>query len=136
MNYCQISADNHENKLHTTFPDEGNLPKHALANKLYVGPVPNELKSLTMVEESMIARAREKSWIIKLQEQDTDTTSSTSQQGLKGHTIIYPQQLDKLATLLPPSVGETLTFICVIFVGSSKLTKEWLRGKVKPLVIR
>jgi len=112
------------------------LPKHALANRLYVGPVPDELGDLTMVEESMIARARAKSWIVKLQEQDTDSTSPTAQRALKGHTIIHPQQPDKLKDVLPPPVDETLSFICVIFVGSSKPTKEWLRDKAKPLVVR
>lgn len=39
-------------------------------------------------------------------------------------------------SILPPPVGETLSYICVIFVGSSKLTKEWLHDKAKPLVVR
>ena len=112
------------------------LPKHSLANKIYVGPVPEVLEDLTMVEESMIALARAKSWIVKLQEQNPDTAAPTSQRGLRGHTIIYPQTPDKLATLLPPSVGETLTYICVIFVGRSEVTKTWLRDKAKPLVVR
>ena len=114
----------------------GCLPKHALANRMYLGQVPEPLRDLTMVEESMIARARAKSWIVKLQEQDSDSASPTSQRGLRGHTIIFPQQPDRLASILPPPVGETLTFICVIFVGSSNLTKEWLREKAKPLVVR
>lgn len=114
----------------------GSMPKHALANRLYPGPVPDELNDLTMVEECMIARARAKSWIVKLQETESGSASPTSQRGLKGHTIIYPQQPDKLATVLPPAVGETLTFICIIFVGSSSLTKEWLRNSAKPLVVR
>jgi len=50
------------------------VPKHALANRLYLGPVPEELRDLTMVEECMIARARAKSWIVKLQETDTEST--------------------------------------------------------------
>lgn len=115
---------------------KGKLPKHALANKMYVGPVPQELSDLTMIEESMIARARAKSWIVKLQEQDSVSSSPTAQRGLKGHTIIYPQQPDELASILPRPVTETLTFICVIFVGSSTPTKEWLREKAKPLVVR
>ena len=112
------------------------LPKHALANRLYLGSIPDELSDLTMVEECMIARARAKSWIVKLQEQDSDSASSTAQRGLKGHTIIYPQQPDKLAEILPPPVGEALTFICVIFVGSTKLMNEWLQEKAKLLVVR
>jgi hypothetical protein len=112
------------------------LPKHALANRLYCGLVPNELKDLTMIEETMVARARSKSWIVKLQEQGTELTSPMAQRGLKGHTIIYPQQPDRLAEVLPPSVEETLTYICVIFVGSSKLTPEWLRDKARPSAVR
>jgi hypothetical protein len=103
---------------------------------MYVGPVPEELSNLTMIEECVIARARAKSWIVKLQEQDSDSASPASQRGLKGHTIIYPQQPDKLMDVLPPPVDETLSFICVIFVGSSKVTKEWLRERAKPLVVR
>ena len=112
------------------------IPKHALANRLYVGPIPDELSDLTMVKECMIARARAKSWIVKLQETETDSASPTAQRGLKGHTIIYPQQPDKLTTVLPPAIDESLTFICIIFVGNSTLTKEWLRAKAKPLVVR
>lgn len=111
------------------------IPKHALANRLYLGPVPNELNDLTMVEECMIAQARAKSWIVKLQETDREITSPTSQHGLKGHTIIYPQQPDKLATVLPQPISETLTFICIIFIGNLTLTKEWLWSKAKPLVV-
>lgn len=32
------------------------LPKHMLANRMYLGPIPDSLGDLTMVEESMIAR--------------------------------------------------------------------------------
>ena len=115
---------------------KGTLPKFALANKLYSGPVPEELEGLTMVEKCMIARARVKSWIIKLQEQESDSASPTAQRGLKGHSIIYPQQPDQVANVLPPPVNETLAFICVIFVGSSALTTAWLREKAKPLAAR
>ena len=114
----------------------GKVPKYALANKMYVGPVPQELSDLTMIEESMIARARAKSWIVKLQEHDSVSSSPTAQRGVKGHTIIYPQQPGELASILPRPVAETLTFICVIFVGSTTLTKAWLREKAKPLVVR
>ena len=112
------------------------LPKHALANRLYVGPVPKELSDLTMVEESLIARARAKSWIVKLQETENGQSLPTSQRALKGHTIIYPQEPERLATLLPPPIEDALTFICVVFVGSTRVTPEWLKAKAKPLVVR
>ena len=112
------------------------VPKHALANRLYLGPVPEELSGLTMVEESLIAQARAKAWIVKLQETQGGTASPTAQRGLKGNTIVYPQQPGKLATVLPPPIDEILTYICIIFVGSSEISKEWLRTKAKPLVVR
>jgi len=99
--------------------------------KLFVGPAPELLADLTMmIEVCMIARARAKSWIVKSQESDSNLTSPIAQRGLKGYTTIYPQQPDELAEVLPPPVGETLTFICVILVGSSKLAQEWLRENV------
>ena len=86
---------------------KGSVPKHALVNRVYLGAVPNVLGGLTMIEECMIARARAKSWIVKLQEEDTESASPAVQCGLKGHTIIYPQQPDKLVNVLPPPVEDT-----------------------------
>ena len=112
------------------------LPKHALANQLYVGPIPKELSELTMVEESLIVHARAKSWIVKLHETESGKTLPTAQRTLKGHTIIYPQEPEKLSTVLPPPVEDAVTFICVVFVGSTRVTSEWLRTEAKLLVVR
>ncbi|KAI0335961.1 hypothetical protein GY45DRAFT_1230153, partial [Cubamyces sp. BRFM 1775] len=57
------------------------------------------------------------------------------QRGIKGHVIIHPQRPEKLATVLPPTVQDILTPICVIFVGHQKPTREWLEQKAKPLVV-
>ncbi|KAJ7307886.1 hypothetical protein DFH08DRAFT_823969 [Mycena albidolilacea] len=75
------------------------LPPLSLASKLYLGPVPDELKDLT------------------------------------GHIIIYPQQPSKIAQILPPSVDEITSPVCVLFVGSSPPTPEWLRDHAKPLAV-
>lgn len=115
---------------------KGTIPKFALANRLYAGPVPEELWDLTTVAECMIVCARAKSWIVKLQEQVADTAAPTAQRGLKGHSIIYPQQPDQVANVLPPAIEETLAFTCVIFVGSSALTSAWLKEKAKPLAVQ
>ena len=40
------------------------LPRLALANSLYLGPVPDILANLTPIEESMIALCRAKVWIL------------------------------------------------------------------------
>jgi hypothetical protein len=41
-------------------------PRCAMANKNYLGPVPPELRDLSVVEEAMIARCRAKCWIIQM----------------------------------------------------------------------
>ncbi|KAG1857230.1 hypothetical protein C8R48DRAFT_749017 [Suillus tomentosus] len=46
---------------------------------------------------------------------------------LKGHIIIYPQCPESIATILPPTVDDIITPICIIFV-------VWLQEKAKPLI--
>ncbi|KAJ3878268.1 hypothetical protein F5051DRAFT_460615 [Lentinula edodes] len=80
----------------------------------------------------MISRCRAKSWIIQLKEAD-EIANKTTQRGLKGNIIVYPQKPTALAKILPPSLDELTAPICVIFVGSSRPSEEWLRNKAKPL---
>ncbi|TDL18174.1 hypothetical protein BD410DRAFT_694577, partial [Rickenella mellea] len=84
----------------------------------------------------MIARCRSKCWVVQLKEENQDLVLPNAQRGMKGHIIIYPQRPDEIATILPPSVDDIVTPICVIFVGSSPPTQEWLRTKAKPLSVR
>ncbi|KAH7931394.1 hypothetical protein BV22DRAFT_1101301 [Leucogyrophana mollusca] len=84
----------------------------------------------------MIARCRAKSWIIQLKEENGLSTSPNVQRGMKGHVIIYPQQPSRLMEVLPPSIEDVVTPICVIFVGAKPPTDEWLRTKARPLVVR
>ena len=111
-------------------------PPLSLANHMFLGDVPLELKELTIVEEAMIAKCRAKSWVVQLQAKNDSTCLPNSQRGLKGHTIVYPQQPQALARILPPSVPEVCTPICVIFVGSQKPTNQWLKTQAKPLIVR
>ncbi|KAJ6457647.1 hypothetical protein C8R45DRAFT_758726, partial [Mycena sanguinolenta] len=83
----------------------------------------------------MIARCRAKCWIIQLKEEDDNSTPIT-QRGVRGHVIVYPQRPSDIAKVLPPSIDEVITPICVIFVGSNPPTKEWLQKKAKPLTVR
>jgi hypothetical protein len=115
---------------------KGKTPPLALANHMFIGNIPPELQQLTMVEESVIARCRAKTWVVQLQEKNDAINLPNIQRGFKGHTIIYPQQAESLAKILPPSVPDACTPICVIFIGSQKPSKEWLKTKAKPLVVR
>ncbi|KAF8064258.1 hypothetical protein FPV67DRAFT_1401039, partial [Lyophyllum atratum] len=84
----------------------------------------------------MIARCRAKCWIVQLKEMNEDVILPSTQRGVKGHIIIYPQRPSTIAKSLPPSIDEICTPICVIFVGSSPPSREWLQQKAKPLSVR
>ena len=111
-------------------------PPLSLANGTYLGPIPSELSDLTPVEEAMIARCRAKCWIIQLKEDSPTIVMPETQQGVHGHIIIYPQRPSEIAKVLPPSINDLLTPICVLFVGANTPSLEWLREKAKPLCIR
>ncbi|KAH7931042.1 hypothetical protein BV22DRAFT_1101408 [Leucogyrophana mollusca] len=84
----------------------------------------------------MIARCRAKSWIVQLREENNSGSLPNVQRGMRGHIIVYPQEPGALATILPPTLEEMTTPICVLFVGSSPPTEEWLRLHAKPLIVR
>ncbi|KAJ6521634.1 hypothetical protein DFH09DRAFT_1097619 [Mycena vulgaris] len=71
------------------------VPPRAVANYNYLGPVPPELAGLTVVEEALIALCRAKCWIIQLRDQDPHM--STTQRGVRGHIIVYPQRPSDIA---------------------------------------
>ncbi|KAH9851807.1 hypothetical protein C2E23DRAFT_732212, partial [Lenzites betulinus] len=125
------------------------LPPLALANHTYLGPVPTELKDLTFLEEQIVARARAKSFIVHLKEDkykknknkngsedESSTRRPNEQRGFKGHIIIHPQRPERLDDILPPTVDDILTPICIIFVGAEPPTQQWLKDKAKPLGVR
>jgi hypothetical protein len=71
--------------------EKGVVPPLSLANRMFLGEVPDELKDLTAVEESMIALCRAKCCIVQLKEDNENATNTINQRGMKGHIIIYPQ---------------------------------------------
>ncbi|KAG0694563.1 hypothetical protein DFH29DRAFT_985224 [Suillus ampliporus] len=115
---------------------KGKRPALSLANHTFLGDVPDKLKDLMVIKEAMIAHCRVKCWIIQLKEENQNLQLSTNQHGMKGHIIIYPQCPEGIAAILPPTVDDIVTPICVIFVGSNPLSQAWLQEKAKPLIAR
>ncbi|KAF9516209.1 hypothetical protein BS47DRAFT_1292747, partial [Hydnum rufescens UP504] len=76
--------------------------------------------------------------------QDADSGSSTlyssslptMQRGMRGHVIVFPSKPESLSPYLPPPIDEVITPICVVFVGSSPPSQEWLSMHAKPLIVR
>ena len=114
----------------------GHLPKFALANHLFLGDIPDELRGLTVVEENMIALTRLKCMILQLKEDRKETSGFLSQRAYTGHTIYFHQNIQALANVLPPPIEEIIGHVCVLFVGSHKPTQQFLRTYATPLVVR
>ncbi|OSD06277.1 hypothetical protein PYCCODRAFT_1442534 [Trametes coccinea BRFM310] len=73
---------------------------------------------MTFIEEQIIARCCAKACIVYLRpdgEDDDAPVLVSNQRGLKGHVIVHPQRPEKLVSVLPPSLGDILTPIYVIF---------------------
>lgn len=79
----------------------GKLPRLAVTNLNVLGSIPPEMKNMTMVEEMLITCCWAKCCIVKLQDNRTSTSLPSSQRGIKGNIIIYPQQVGALANMLP-----------------------------------
>ncbi|KAF9462309.1 hypothetical protein BDZ94DRAFT_1166171 [Collybia nuda] len=84
----------------------------------------------------MIALCRAKCWIVQLKEREADANLPFSQEAFRGYVITYPQNPQPIAQVLPPSIEDIVTPICVIFIGSSPPSKEWICTKAKPLTVR
>lgn len=84
----------------------------------------------------MIALCRAKCCIVHLKANRMDHANPMAQCGLKGNLIVYPQCPSKIAKKLPPSIEEITLPICVLFVGSSPPTDEWICEKAKPLAVQ
>ena len=120
---------------------KGHTPPLALANMMYVSNQPPELQDLRPFEETMIALCRGMCTILQLRQttgtpDNNQTCAPNMQKGLRGHTIIFPQQPQAVANILPPSIEDVTSPICVVFVGDKPLSKKWLAEKAKPLAVR
>ncbi len=73
-----------------------NLPPKALANGLWIGDVPSELKGLTYAEKLLVARARNNQCIVKV---------NTGGRKMKANAIAFPNPTPRIYNLLPPSKG-------------------------------
>src|SRR5204862_6201846 len=76
---------------------KGLLPTEALANFRWIGPVPEELKDLTWVEEALVARSHLFGRIFLLQERQHGEPTYSS---LKGHIVLVPQDTMRLLDIL------------------------------------
>lgn len=103
---------------------KGLLPTFSIANNLQIGTTPPELTNLTLPEKLLISINRPKLHVRKLV---SYSGPGTTQKGLKGNTITFPQDIEQIAKTLPANPDILVDHLKVVFIGSGRPTHEQLK---------
>ena len=95
--------------------EKGKVPKLALANGLWLGSVPDELKGLTFAEKMMIARVRHNRAVVRV---------SSGRAKMVANVIMFSNPTLAVYRMLPPSRDEMKEVLAFIFTGSAQPTEE------------
>ncbi|KAH9920735.1 hypothetical protein B0H21DRAFT_701925, partial [Amylocystis lapponica] len=89
------------------------LPRHSLANGLWLGEVPDELQGLTFVEKLAIARRRHNLFVVKV---------NSGQRKMCANAVVFSQPVAKFYSALPPARADLDDCLAVLFTGPHKPT--------------
>src|SRR6202040_4144000 len=101
------------------------MPILALANGLWVGKIPDELKDLTYAEQLLIARVRHNRCIVKV---------LSGMFKMRANAISFSNLMLKIYNVLPPPIEELDDVLAVIYTGPCKPTK--VDFKRTPLLVK
>ena len=105
--------------------DKNKVPTLALANGLWVGKIPDELKDLTYAEQLLIARVRHNRCIVKV---------SSGMSKMCANAISFSNPMPKIYNILPPPIEEMDEVLAFIYTGPCKPTKADFQRT--PLLVR
>jgi len=105
--------------------DKKKMPTLALANGLWVGEIPDELKDLTYAEQLLIARVRHNRCIVKV---------SSGMFKMQANAISFSNPMPKIYDILPPPIEEMDEVLAFIYTGPCKPTKADFQRT--PLLVR
>ena len=110
-------------------------PKFSLANNLWIGRVPWELRKLTFPEQLLIAHVYPRVFVFKLYPKSTGYTPAPAnlQRGMRGNVSSYDLNVDAVTAMLdgklmPRPMTILSSLISVTYIGVGKLPKNWLRS--------
>ncbi|KAJ3521857.1 hypothetical protein NMY22_g12139 [Coprinellus aureogranulatus] len=105
--------------------EDGKRPRHALANGLWIGEVPQVLADLTFVEQLLIARVRTNRYVVRI---------SSGHSKMVGNAISFTQPMAKLYHMLPPTREDLSEVLAFIFTGIQPPGDELLART--PMLVR
>jgi len=92
------------------------LPMYALANKLYLGDLPEAFKDLTWVEEQVCALHRSTVFVYRLYHSDNPQDPYMA----KGNSCAHPQNTVSTAKILPRTPADVAGCISIVFTASNQ----------------
>ena len=103
----------------------GKIPRLALTNNLWLGKVPEELKSLRFVEKLLIARVRHTCSYVKV---------ASGMRKMKANIIAFESPIPKIYNVLPPPRDDMDDVLAILFTGPCKPTSDNLNRT--PFLVR
>ena len=91
------------------------VPRLALANNLWIGEVPEALKSLRYVEKILIAKVRHTCAYVKV---------ASGMRKMKANVVAFESPVPKIYAVLPPPREDIDEVLAILFTGLSKPTPE------------
>jgi hypothetical protein len=114
--------------------EKGKLPRFALANDLWIGDVPYQLRTLTIPEQLLIARHYPRCYVFKLYPKEgNQLPPDRLQRGMKGNVSLYELNTNDVVKMLegqlmPNRTSTLASVLAITFVGSMTLPKDWLKS--------
>ena len=87
------------------------IPRLALANNLWIGKVPEELKCLRFVEKILIARVRHTCSFVKV---------ASGMRKMKANVVAFESPIPKIYDILPPPRDDLDDVLAILFTGPCK----------------
>ena len=119
----------------TTALAKDQVPKLALANGMWIGPIPHELSILMIPEQILIACHHLRCFVFKMYPWDCDVhlPPNQLQSSFSGNVSLYKLNTNTVVKMLEgqlmPHKGVTLASVVTItFVGSKKVPQNWLKS--------
>ena len=91
------------------------VPRLALANNLWLGKVPDQLKNLTFVEKILIARVKHTCAFVKV---------ASGMHKMKANIVAFESPIPKIYNILPPPREDMDKVLAILYTGPSKPTQE------------
>lgn len=108
-------------------------PKFSLANNLWVGAVPTELRTLTFPEQLLIAHLYPRVYVFKLFPKSGAGSAAGLQRGMRGNVSTYELNVDAMAAMVegqlmprPPALLSSL--IAITYIGAGRISKNWIHS--------